>query len=147
MVGESDVGGVNLAENYKNIPISYKSKPFHIQPGMHHLEKLDSQDSVEEDIKDIEQKVEEAKKGRRLDELKKTPANNFNGGAGAKSSGQGLQGASRAAGLANGHHGGYLAKSAAGGGGATRTLQPIKGFDLGALIEQDQKEQQQDQLN
>lgn len=33
------------------------SKPFHIEPGMHHLEKLDSSDSVDDDIKDADKKA------------------------------------------------------------------------------------------
>jgi hypothetical protein len=83
---------------------------------------------VEEDLKDIEQKVEEAKKGRRLEELKKIPTGNGNGNGNGHLNGTKKGGAAGLGriGAGGGHgNGGFFAKSGAaagGGGGATRTL-------------------------
>ena len=62
---------MTVEEKLKKIPTSIHSKPFHIEPGMHHLEKLmDSNDSIDEDIKDANKQGSDMKKrDRRLKEL------------------------------------------------------------------------------
>lgn len=76
MVGESEGGAVPLSLNYKNVPSSLQTKPFKIQAGQHHhLEKFDSQDSVEDDLKEVKKKQEELhalqrKQTSRLEEIK-----------------------------------------------------------------------------
>lgn len=64
MVDESGTG-MNLADQLKRIPTSLNTKPFHIEPGMHHLEKFDdSDDSIEDDIKDANSKAADKRKER-----------------------------------------------------------------------------------
>lgn len=68
MVDESAANNLSL----KMVPSSIQTKPFNIEPGMHHLEKLDSSDSIHDEAKDNNKKPKHnVKKGSdRLEELR-----------------------------------------------------------------------------
>lgn len=104
----------------KFIPTSIHTKPFHIEPGMHHMENL------HEEVKG----GHPPKKGTRLQELQKIDEN--------------LKLKKRKQKTKKSFFGELGVTNAAGGSGATRTLQPIKGrVDIGSLLKEEEAKAQE----